>query len=96
MSDVKLITIEATERKGFGKSYTRKLRSSGKVPGVLNYKGVSQAIEFDPKMLSKAWQSPDHVFNLVLNGQTKKVKITELQVHAVKRLPLHVDLTPVQ
>ena len=36
------------------------------------------------------------MFDMVLNGQTKTVKITELQINAVKRVALHVDLTYVE
>jgi large subunit ribosomal protein L25 len=90
------INIEATERTQSGKGNSRKLRAAGKIPAVLNHKGQSTKIELDPKLLSKAWLNNDKQFNLTLKGQTKKVKITELQVHPVKRIAFHVDLAYVE
>jgi len=87
------VTIEATVRTQGGKGYSRKLRKAGKLPAVLNHQGKSTLIEFDPKLLSKAWQSPEHKFKLTLNGTTRAVKVTDLQVHAVKRTAIHCDLT---
>ncbi len=95
MSDKKNLVIEAAVRQLVGKSNTRKIRAAGKVPAVLNHKGKTQVLELDPKLLSKAWQG-DKMFDMVLNGQTKTVKITELQINAVKRVALHVDLTYVE
>ena len=95
MSNKKEVAIEATLRTGKGKTYTRKLRRDGKVPAVLNSKGKSTLLELDPKLLSRAWRDCGKQFDLVLGGQTQRVEITELQVHPVKRLALHVDLTPV-
>jgi large subunit ribosomal protein L25 len=93
MSEAKKFTIAGTLREKTGKSYTRKIRAAGKVPAVLNHKGKSQVLELDPKFLSKAWKEGGKQFELDLAGQKQMVKITELQVHAVKRTPLHVDLT---
>lgn len=90
MSD-SLITIEASIRKEAGKSYSRKLRKSGKIPAVLLEKGSSTLLELDPKWLHRAYKT-GRQFQLSLNGETKLVKIQEVQVHPVKRFPLHVDL----
>ena len=91
MSEKSDVTIEAAKRTGAGKTVLSKLRKAGRMPGVLNHKGKSTPIDFDPKLLSKAWRT-GRQFNLTLDGQTKLVKITELQLDPVKRLPLHVDL----
>jgi large subunit ribosomal protein L25 len=90
------VTIEATARTGKGKSFTRKLRAAGKIPAVLNSKGQSTMLELDPKMLSRAWRDNGKLFDMTLDGKTSRVKITELQLHPVKRLPLHVDLAPAE
>jgi ribosomal protein L25 (general stress protein Ctc) len=92
MSGDNEITINGFVREGRGKSYTRKARRAGRVPAVLNSQGKSAVLEIEPKLLSKAWQA-GRQFNLNMNGETKKVKITELQLHPVKRIALHVDLT---
>lgn len=89
------LTIEATKRTGTGKSYTRKLRTAGKVPAVLLEKGKSTLLELDPKLLSKAWKNNDRKFSMVLDGKTTVVKIQELQIDPVKRHCLHVDLMSV-
>jgi len=89
MSD--LVSIEAQVRVGRGKSYTRKLRANGKIPANIMEKGLSTAVELDPKLLSKAWKSTKQ-FNLVFNGATRVVSIQELQIDPVRRLALHVDL----
>jgi large subunit ribosomal protein L25 len=92
MSDV---TIAATARTKSGKGNSRKLRAAGKIPAVLNGKGKSTLLELDPKLLSKAWLGGKK-FNLDFNGKTTPVTISELQIDPVRRLALHVDLTPVE
>ena len=89
-----LISIEAHERKESGKSYARKLRKAGKIPANLMEKGKSTLLELDPKWLHRAYQG-ERKFELVLNGVSRLVRIQEVQVHAVKRFPIHVDLMPV-
>jgi ribosomal protein L25 (general stress protein Ctc) len=91
MSDQTLVTIEAQKRTNTGKGHNRKLRASGKLPANLLEKGKSTMIEFDPKLLPKAYAT-DRTFNLSFNGQTKAVKIHELHVEPVSRKPLHADL----
>lgn len=93
MSEQKKFVIKGTLREKTGKTHTRKIRAAGMVPAVINHAGKSQVIELDPKFLSKAWKEGGKQFDLELNGTTKTVKITELQINAVKRVPLHVDLT---
>lgn len=87
-----LIKIDATTRTGTGKSFTRKLRKAGKVPGVILDKGKTTLIEFDPKLLPKAYASAEKTFSLNFNGSAKNVKIHELHVDPVSRAALHVDL----
>ena len=89
MSD--LVTIEAVLRETTGKEYARKLRKAGKIPANLIEKGKSTNLELDPKWLGKAYKSGKQ-FNLAFNGETKLVKIQEVCLDPVKRVPLHVDL----
>ena len=89
------LTIDAQMRSETGKGYARKLRNQGKIPANLIGKAQSTMIELDPKMLPKAWQSPERTFTLNLDGKTRQVKIQELQIHPVKRIALHVDLISV-
>ena len=87
-----LHTIEATVRTTTGKEYNRKLRKAGKIPAVLLDKGKATSLEFNPKLLYKAYKQSDKKFNLTLNGVTRVVFVKELQIDRLKRLPLHVDL----
>ena len=91
MSAPELVTIEASPRLEKGKGYARKLRSRNLIPANLMEKAKATAIELDPKWLSKAWKSGKK-FNLSFDGATKTVFIKELQVDAVRREVLHVDL----
>ncbi|MEZ4742569.1 MAG: hypothetical protein R3B45_08990 [Bdellovibrionota bacterium] len=87
-----LVTISANKREQTGKGYCRKLRSRGLIPAnIIGGKSGSVPIELDPKWLSKAWKM-DRQFNLEFEGATKLVKIQELQLNAVKRSAVHVDL----
>jgi ribosomal protein L25 (general stress protein Ctc) len=86
-----LITIEANLRTGTGKSYSRKLRATGKIPANLLQKSGALMLELDPKWLSKAWKT-GKVFNLKFQGVEKPVLIHELQISPVKRTAVHVDL----
>ena len=90
MSD-NLVTIEGLHRKEKGKSYCTKLRAKGRLPANILEGGKSISIEIDPKWLSKAWLGGKK-FNLKLDGKARVVRIQELQINAVKRTPLHVDL----
>lgn len=89
-----LVTIDGkvrTEAAQLGKGYCRKLRAQGKVPGNILDKAKSTPIELEAKLLSKAWQA-DKQFNLNLDGKVSAVRIQELQLNAVKRSAVHVDL----
>jgi len=86
-----LVKIEASPREVTGKSHIRKLRKSGRIPGVLMDKGKSIMLEFDPKWLGKAYKN-GRQFELTFQGVTRVVKVVELQVDPVKRTALHVDL----
>ncbi len=92
MSEATKVTIEAALRTGTGKSYTRKLRTAGKIPAVLLESGKAPNLELDPKLLPKAWKNGGRKFDMVLDGKTVAVKIQELQLDPVRRTALHVDL----
>jgi large subunit ribosomal protein L25 len=86
-----LVTIAAEARTETGKGYARKLRAESKIPAVIYDKAKSTSIELNPHLLSKAVKSGGK-FNLEFNGSTKVVKVQELQLDPVKRIPLHIDL----
>ena len=88
-----LITIEASTREQTGKSFNRRLRKEGQVPANLVEKAKSTPLSINGKWISKVWQS-GKVFNLDLNGTKRQVKIQDLQIDAVKRTLIHLDLMP--
>lgn len=87
-----LLKIEAKLRDDKGKGYSRRLRLAGKIPAVLLEKGKATSLELESKLLHKAWKDHERKFDMVLNGSTKTVFIKELQIDAIKRFPLHIDL----
>jgi large subunit ribosomal protein L25 len=91
MAGTELISIEGSKRDIKGKGAARKLRANGKVPANILQAGKATSITLDPKWLSRAWQN-GKTFNLVLDGETKEVRMHELQIDPVKRTALHVDL----
>ncbi len=103
MSELEVFTIEGRARKldngpegvSSGKSYTRKARAAGWLPANIIGKGKSQPIEIQPKLLEKVFMYGGRKFELELSGKKQMVKVHELQLHPVKRTPLHVDLMSV-
>ena len=86
-----LLTIAAVRREKTGKGYARKLRRAARLPGVILDRGKREAIELDPKLLGKVWQSGKR-FVLQLDGKEHKALLQAVQIDAVKRTPLHVDI----
>jgi large subunit ribosomal protein L25 len=92
MTENSLLTIEGQIRTQTGKGYCRKLRAKGLVPAnLLDGKNAPSAVEIASKWLSKVWQN-GKVFKLSLSGNLKTVAIKEIQIDAVKRTVVHVDL----
>lgn len=92
MAASKDILIEGVERTMVGKGNAHKLRKTGHIPAVLNHQGKSTLLAIDPKLLSKSWTQNEKKFTLTFKGQSRTVKITELQIQPVSRAALHVDL----
>ena len=88
-----LITIKGRLRKAdeLGKNVCRRLRLRGEVPANLLDKTKSTPVALEAKLLSLAWKNGKS-FQLDLEGASKTVIIKELQIDAVKRTALHVDL----
>ena len=90
-----IFELNAQVRNLQGSSASRRLRASGKVPGIV-YGGAEKplAIEMDHNELllkarKEAFQSS--VINLVVDGKKQPVLLRDLQAHAYKKLVLHVD-----
>lgn len=85
----------ATERAKQGTGASRRLRNSGKTPGIV-YGGSTEplAIETDHNDLWHALKKEafhSSVLEMDINGQTNKVVLRDVQFHPFKQLVLHVD-----
>ena len=85
----------AFERSMQGTGASRRLRNSGKTPGIV-YGGSSapQLIELDHNALWHALKKEafhSSILDMELNGQTNKVLLRDFQMHAWKQQVLHVD-----
>lgn len=85
----------AFERSLQGTGASRRLRISGKTPGIVY--GAGQApknIELDHNALYHAMRKEafhSSVLEMELNGQVEKVLLRDYQVHPFQKLVLHVD-----
>jgi large subunit ribosomal protein L25 len=84
-----------------GKEATRRLRESGRVPGVVYGRGESFPVAFDAAALRHALAHGSHVvLQLHYPGEARNRQhlavIKELQRHPVSGALLHVDLQEVQ
>ncbi|AWI53866.1 50S ribosomal protein L25 [Aquabacterium olei] len=86
----------AFERNLQGTGASRRLRNSGKTPGIVYGAGKApQNIELDHNALFHAMrkeQFHSSILDMELNGEVQKVLLRDYQIHPFKRLVLHVDL----
>ena len=85
----------AFERAKQGTGASRRLRNSGKTPGII-YGGTAepQLIELDHNALWHALKKESFhssVLDMELNGKTSKVLLRDVQYHPFKQLVLHID-----
>ena len=91
MSD---LNISVDPRKEVGRGSNRRLRSTGKIPGVIYSKGESRAVSFDSKEFEKLRKSLIGRTPLVTLTEGKKevqALIQEIQQHPIKDYFIHVD-----
>ena len=89
------MNIVAFERAKQGTGASRRLRNSGKTPGIV-YGGSAepQLIEVDHNALWHALKKEafhSSILEMELAGQTSKVVLRDVQFHPYKQLILHVD-----
>ncbi|MDD2545152.1 MAG: 50S ribosomal protein L25/general stress protein Ctc [Burkholderiaceae bacterium] len=85
----------AFERAKQGTGASRRLRNSGKTPGIV-YGGSTepQLIEIDHNALWHALKKEafhSSVLDMEIDGQTSKVLLRDVQHHPFKQLVLHID-----
>ena len=85
----------AFERAKQGTGASRRLRITGKTPGIVyGGSGEPQLIELDHNALWHAIKKEafhSTVLDMELNGQTSKVLLRDVQMHPFKQLVLHID-----
>ncbi len=85
----------AFERNLQGTGASRRLRTSGKTPGIVYGAGLAtEVIELDHNALYHAMRKEafhSSVLDMELNGKTQKVLLRDYQKHPFKQLVLHVD-----
>src|SRR5437667_4186751 len=90
--------VEAQPRKAEerGKNEARRLRRSGRVPGVVyGAKKDSVAVCVDPKAIARILHSDtghNTIFELSVNGEKSKAMIVDWQYEPIKGSLLHIDL----
>ncbi|MBS7779505.1 50S ribosomal protein L25/general stress protein Ctc [Acidovorax sp. CCYZU-2555] len=89
------MNIVATERAKQGTGASRRLRNSGKTPGIV-FGGSAEplAIELDHNDLWHALKKEvfhSSVLEMDIAGQVSKVVLRDVQFHPFKQLVLHVD-----
>lgn len=84
----------AFERSQQGTGASRRLRNSGKVPGIVYGAGEPRTIEVDHNALFHALKREafhSSVLEMELAGQTQKVLLRDFQMHPWKQQVLHID-----
>jgi large subunit ribosomal protein L25 len=94
-----LTSLVAQPREGAGKSASRSLRRSGRVPGVIyGEKAPQEMVSLEARELRRAMQGArflSTLCNLEVNGAAVRVLPREVQLHPVTDEPLHVDFVRV-
>jgi large subunit ribosomal protein L25 len=84
----------AYERTLQGTGASRRLRNSGKVPGIVYGAGEPAKIELDHNALFFALKKEafhSSILEMELAGKTQKVLLRDFQMHAWKQLVMHID-----
>src|SRR5437868_12198253 len=88
--------LEAQPRTAGNKNDARRIRRSGKIPGVVYGAGKSAlSVSLDPRQVSRILHSEtghNTVFDLALDGERSKAMIVDWQYEPIKGALLHIDL----
>ncbi|MFM7026966.1 MAG: 50S ribosomal protein L25/general stress protein Ctc [Limnohabitans sp.] len=90
----------AFERAKQGTGASRRLRNSGKTPGIVyGGEGQPQQVELDHNALWHALKKEafhSSILDMEFNGQANKVLLRDYQMHPFKQLVLHIDFQRVE
>src|SRR5256712_9671472 len=88
--------LEAQPRTAGNKNDARRVRRSGKIPGVVYGAGKSAlSVSLDPRQVSRILHSAtghNTIFDLALDGERSKAMIVDWQFEPIKGKLLHIDL----
>ncbi|MBL8318530.1 MAG: 50S ribosomal protein L25/general stress protein Ctc [Burkholderiaceae bacterium] len=88
---MKFVAFERTQQ---GTGASRRLRNTGKVPGIVYGGGDPRTVELDHNALFHALKKEafhSSVLEMELAGKTQKVLLRDFQMHPWKQQVLHVD-----
>ena len=91
---MKAISLAANERTLTKTTGSKKVRNSGRVPGVLYGEGDPQNIELESIQFEKAVKSTsakNFLVELEMDGTKSMALVQDVQKHPITRLCLHVD-----
>lgn len=91
---MKAISLAANERELIKTTGSKKLRNSGRLPGILYGSGDPTNIELESIQFEKAIKSTEaknFLVELDLNGSKSMALVQDLQRHPISRLCIHVD-----
>lgn len=87
--------VVATTRKAQGTGASRRLRTEGKVPGIIyGGKGEPTSIEVEHNPLFHALRKERFhasILEMELDGKTEQVLLRDFQMHPYRQIVLHVD-----
>src|SRR5213082_687136 len=88
--------LEAQPRTAGNKNDARRVRRSGKIPGVVYGAGKSAlSVSLDPRQVTRILHSAtghNTIFDLALDGSRTKAMIVDWQYEPIKGALLHIDL----
>ena len=91
---MKAISLAANERTLTKTTGSKKVRNSGRVPGVLYGEGDPQNIELESVQFEKAVNSTsakNFLVELEMDGSKSMALVQDVQKHPITRLCIHVD-----
>jgi large subunit ribosomal protein L25 len=91
-------TIDVSVREEFGSRVSRRLRKSGKVPGVVYGAPDGATISFaaDARELRRVLVGSGALIDLKVSGDTRPVILKDMQLHPVRGDLVHVDFVQVR
>lgn len=87
------VVISAEKRTDKGKSYTRKLRKSGKVPGIMyGAEAGPESVTFDAIELARLLRHDHALINVKMEGEEDQMAVIKsVQYHPITGSAMHID-----